>query len=568
MSSLRSLLLFAAVVHVQSQALQSEEWVWTRRYDCCGGRALSVHMHKVVNGVGQIDPTTKDKSAIQNGILGQAGKYVVIKRVGICGDADRSSGPVRWNVGGRFTMEAGQYNWGSNYRLNPVPGGRPSMGWSYRTITKTQFTWKQNVVVQFHGTRDNDGLYCGSADEDKVSYNDGRYSSSYRVWIKFDYVSYAPCPSLQYRPVPTQAACAKCKTCSSSQYIKPGTCQNFQNTECVTCSNKPSNEYYTLQPCEGYSDAKFAKCSADCKVSETFELIPCGSQNRMCKAIAPECTKDEYEARSPTKTENRLCLPRKVCNKEEYIISDGDKTTNRVCGTVFPACVAPAQYEVSPPTATTNRVCAVPTQCKDDEHETVAPTPISNRKCEPNTKECPDDSMYEEAPPTATSDLKCSPIREECSFPVEYESAAPTKTSNRGCSPVTTCERNQFELSRATPTSDAECVSLCYTCPKGQYESVPCDLTTVTPDPTICEVCDECGEGELEVQACTPNSNRKCENKYELARDLREAVEALEGNAVQTLDGNMIWGVSGEKVAVVPSDIVVNDMSVSQTLRS
>jgi hypothetical protein len=118
------------------------------------------------------------------------GRKVRIVKLGICGDADMTSGMQGFRaydgMGLDFTWGAGQANQGpATYFLQPTPNlGGAARGFSYMTVdllTQAATT----VQIDFQFRFDYDGLFCQAMDEDGVSYTD--MGSSVRAWLKYRY---------------------------------------------------------------------------------------------------------------------------------------------------------------------------------------------------------------------------------------------------------------------------------------------------------------------------------------------------------------------------------------------
>eukprot|EP01147_Barroeca_monosierra_P003078 gene3078-biopygen4638 len=86
----------------------------------------------------------------------------------------------------------------------------------------------------------------------------------------------------------------------------------------------------------------------------------------------------ELEARLPTLSSDRICIPR-ICSIDQYEIRPKTTTTDRQYATLT-VCTT-AEFEKHAPTPTTDRQCQSFTTCNDHQVETHAPTPTTDRQC-------------------------------------------------------------------------------------------------------------------------------------------------------------------------------------------
>lgn len=290
-----------------SDAAKVTEWTWTRRDRYDGSK--STQLHEVINGKGILK--SKDTSNIINGIPARAGCSIKIKKLGICGDGDRYSGPCQWRFtgdgGGTWTCQAGQQ--GTRYRSSTYQLGYTSYrsggytNFVYKAVTK-QYGMNKPVKVDFLGTSDNDGLRCGGTDEVGINYRqyDASASSSYRVWARFEYTCFEDCPGGQYRSNPAvENSCRTCTACASGSYGRAGTCTGTVNRQCSKCTSPPQGDFFASTACSSMSDAAYAPCSATCASSE-LELRTCkgglSGFDRLCvpKAVFAPGTEAKAQA--------------------------------------------------------------------------------------------------------------------------------------------------------------------------------------------------------------------------------------------------------------------------------
>eukprot|EP00040_Diaphanoeca_grandis_P033726 m.207187 g.207187 ORF g.207187 m.207187 type:complete len:551 (+) comp32976_c0_seq1:224-1876(+) len=412
-------------------------------------------------------------------IPGKSGCRTRITKVGICGDADQSSGSVGFYLSGTdgtaFSFDAGQNSktrGGLNYRLPPTvrtgPGARYGGYKTFSTEEQKKHTFKTGtpVTVIPLGSNDGDGLRCYEQNPiDGQRIYDSSFSSSYRSLVMFDYDCIQPCTSgLYMKDITDSNSCTKCRVCSNGKEYQTAPCVSTTTTQsnanCSVCSPPPDKESYQAVPCTLAGDALYSPCTA-CADDE-YELKSCSQfTNRLCMPYSPKCdTATQFEAVPATASSNRLCLPRTTCDKGQFLASNGDASTNSLCFQTAPPCLSPIQFETDAPSETSDRKCALTTPCLASE--------------------------FEDTPPTPTSDRKCLPM--QTCIAGEQETAPATATSDRGCEPR----------------------SKCFTCEPGTYEVQPCDLTLKIEVETQCATCTACTDAQVAVAPCTSQSNRKC----------------------------------------------------------
>lgn len=120
------------------------------------------------------------------------GKKIRILKIGICGDADTTSGPVRFvatdGLATTFSWAAGQSGIAATatYRLSPTPvtGAGSERGFSYQAVTHVG-ALSRAFTVRWDLAADFDVRYCSAKDEDGTSFGDP--ANSVRVWVKYQY---------------------------------------------------------------------------------------------------------------------------------------------------------------------------------------------------------------------------------------------------------------------------------------------------------------------------------------------------------------------------------------------
>ena len=131
---------------------------------------------------------SQSPQVVMGQIPGKAGKQIVIKKIGICGDSDSGSGPNTFSVSGAglsFNWASGQSNPSPTHWLSPTPPKNASRGLTYADVNYTgQVGQSVNVSWDYHN--DWDGHRCTDTDIFGNVYNDPT-ASSLRVWINYSY---------------------------------------------------------------------------------------------------------------------------------------------------------------------------------------------------------------------------------------------------------------------------------------------------------------------------------------------------------------------------------------------
>ena len=171
------------------------EWSGTKIYRYDTNKNLIGSFDTVTTGGGPGPLTvfsvgSQSKGSTLGSIPGKPGASILIKRIGICGDADSGSGPARFSVNGAglgFSWAAGQYQPGQTHWLGTTPNvGGSARGFTYANVSYTGAVG-QGVNVVFDLQNDWDGRYCNATDAHGNSYSDS--SSTARVWIEYQYSS-------------------------------------------------------------------------------------------------------------------------------------------------------------------------------------------------------------------------------------------------------------------------------------------------------------------------------------------------------------------------------------------
>jgi len=376
-----------------------------------------------------------------SGVPAKKGCQIQILKIGICGDADQSSGSVKFAVSGSggtgFSFEAGRSRTGkdrgSTYSVSTTyrSGGytKYDLVKSMSTSEKKKHTFAPGagVTVKSEGTNDYDCLKCRDTGFDGISVNDGDRCGTFRALIEFNYL----CPT--------------------------------PDTVCKTCAKRTSTEHFARSgTCQGSNDAVWDKCKT-CKSDEfVFGKQECTSQtDRVCFPHAEKCKSAQYEVSAATKTSDRFCFPRTKCASGQFTVSAGDASSNTLCKWLQPSCVAPLQYEIEKPTSTSDRKCGATTLCTSTEYETVAATATSNRECAA-LKTCVSPQTETKAA-TATTDRTCGSVAcfdcpyghyetRKCNVLLKVEVATL-------CAPCAVCdEKTEVLVAQCAAGSDTKCV--------------------------------------------------------------------------------------------------------------
>jgi hypothetical protein len=123
-----------------------------------------------------------------------AGLKIKITRVGLCGDADASSGPKRFAIQGGgldFSWAAGQTTCTATHWLGyTTPTQDPNRGFVYATVSYTAQV-NQPLDLYITNNQDWDGHHCQDTDAYGTSFNDsgvGGSCCSVRGWVEYQYV--------------------------------------------------------------------------------------------------------------------------------------------------------------------------------------------------------------------------------------------------------------------------------------------------------------------------------------------------------------------------------------------
>ena len=137
-----------------------------------------------------VTPTAATPPIALGTIPGVPGRRVRIIKLGICGDADATSGQQGFRAsdgaGMSFTWGAGQNNSGNvTYVLAPTPVVTGSArGFSYQTVDILAASGA-SVAIEFALRFDFDALFCGASDENGTAFADA--ASTTRAWVKYRY---------------------------------------------------------------------------------------------------------------------------------------------------------------------------------------------------------------------------------------------------------------------------------------------------------------------------------------------------------------------------------------------
>lgn len=285
--------------------------------------------------------------------------------------------------------------------------------------------------------------------------------------------------------------CKPCRTACSPGYFLNGTMcltgMDTVNTECSPCSSKCPFGFYSYGRCDGTSTYDTRKClpcsscavgqiqTAFCYGNTTEDVTACKTCNvTSCpppQILVNQCSGLETVDRSQCATCGKLC------SKEEY--------TSKLCS--FSSASSAAN------TSLYDGICTVCTsRCPPNHYVRIA--------CTGST----------------ANDTLCSPCRPNGCSSGEYIASACDGTSAKDttqCQPCT-CPSGSYApnntcSSGKTLSNNLACVACTSssTCASGQYLAGTCS-TFSNP---FCVACrPACGPAEIEVQACTRTTDRRC----------------------------------------------------------
>ena len=132
--------------------------------------------------------TSGDNYGVMGTIPAVDGKSIRITRVGICGDADSSSGPKQFTIGGGglgFSWEAGQWQYNSNHYLGHTDPSGGGNGFVFSDVNYVAASGNAlDVQYTYNGDWDGAGG-CDASDGEGNMYIDP--GTSVRVWVQYHY---------------------------------------------------------------------------------------------------------------------------------------------------------------------------------------------------------------------------------------------------------------------------------------------------------------------------------------------------------------------------------------------
>jgi hypothetical protein len=321
--------------------------------------------------------------------------------------------------------------------------------------------------------------------------------------------SHGVCPSDQFESKPptknADRVCTELSICRESQFEakKPVSDSAGQFVKDRVCTNLPScpvGKYLT-----GFSESSGGSCNS-CPPGSFKDTE--GHYYSRCKRHS-KCKKGAYfQAKAPTRTNDRICKALTVCEGSEHESAAPKWNTDRDCTTT--TVCAHDQYESKASTSSSNRECTKMTVCSDDEFQARAPSTVTDRVCQKH-EICQhgfylDSFSAEEAgkctkcPPgtfkskKGTHATKCE-YAKVCKYHPEadhseYEFQTSTHTVDTVCKDLTMCKDSQYQSNPPALTSDREC-KVETKCSTNEYEVFPASSTT----DRICDKHRSCQEG-------------------------------------------------------------------------
>ncbi|EGD80794.1 hypothetical protein PTSG_11716 [Salpingoeca rosetta] len=332
------------------------------------------------------------------------------------------------------------------------------------------------------------------------------------------------CPPLWEEVVaPTPSSDRECAPCADdgSEYFHVATGMCAPVTHCL------DDDQYEAKPPTASSDRVCLSQQA-CTEGQEFESVPASAATDRVCSKCDVCPDDHREVAPCTLTSDRRCEACGTCDGgqfEEVPCSGTQQTVCRDC-----TVCTPRQYETSPCQLQSDRQCKDLHTCSRREYETISPTATTDRACA-RLQVCEDDE-FETVPPTATTDRKCQ-ITTSCR-PGEVQKLPPTATSDRVCD---VCQPGTVGAgTRCVPCNPGTYAPLyatqCFPCEAGTADTdsnpgspcTPCDgVTTYQPNrgQTACLPVSECPDGTEEASAPTTFSDRRC-RRCQAGEEVRE----------------------------------------------
>ena len=241
--------------------------------------------------------------------------------------------------------------------------------------------------------------------------------------------------------------CTDIPVCSDQQYISTSDTKEWNCTNLTVCTDRQ----YISKEATNVTDRV---CGNLAECAHGYGTKPPAGNETICHDWAPSCnSSDQYQSKSPSAWQNRVCSDLTVCTDQQYISTNATDTTDRVCSDL--SVCTDQQYISKTATAFSDRACANLTTCSTRQYISMNATGVTDRICTDLTA-CTN-QQYVSRAATAFSDRVCA----ECNF-----------TGCVGCMEVNDCDYNF--LSRAPgPCSNKTCVTINITRDEQQFEFSP-----------------------------------------------------------------------------------------------
>ena len=243
----------------------------------------------------------------------------------------------------------------------------------------------------------------------------------------------------EYQPFEGQSRCLNVTVCAVGEQEKVGPSQSADRI---------------CEPCpRGYVDADGdggTKCTA-CQLHATFS----DTRGRTSCLPTTVCGAGHEEDTPATLQSDRTCV---TCELGRTWKAAAGRATQCV---PVSSCDFPAsEWRSSEATLSSDVVCSPLTRCNyTTEFRAADATLRSDTRCQRLTQCDVLRTEFISVTKTDTSDRACAPLT-TCAAGEEYELREPTSTTDRICVAYTECRWNQYDIVKATPTSDRACVDV------------------------------------------------------------------------------------------------------------
>ena len=330
-------------------------------------------------------------------------------------------------------------------------------------------------------------------------------------------VECAACPAGFFQPAPGQAECVSVSRCVPGEYQ---TTAHTPTTDrvCGTCSAGTFSSEDNALVCTAWQvcpAGQFEQSPGTVSTDRVCADCPVGSfsptSGQLACTACKVCVSGQYISRPCSATRDTGCANCILaCTLDEYLSPECDSAS-----TVAPACHA------------CHASCAT---CSDgvscDTCDPSTPVLIEGGLC---SGECPDGYFLDR-------EHQCVPCQEPCATCENGATVCKSCTSglhvNAGCveacpgthfevvgenkcQAIGTCDPGQYVVVTHSPTSDRVCAA----CDPGKFSDLPnqpictdcpADTYQLSGESTACNVTTVCRDGESEIVAATPTSDREC----------------------------------------------------------